>query len=620
MIKRCAASTTVMALWLSSVSAAPQPPYVDPSQLDLPVPYYSLVRQPWRSYLEVTPASTYLNGLGVVWGGAVPGKSDGQVAAELAWAGFHRVRLEFPWGAMRWDEMGTAPDFAVRFASTLKALRANGLKPLILLNANHSAPCPLQSAQWRLVRPARAGDREIQVRGSLQGIVPMFSMVSTLTTSEQAGPLVTRVSFADGLLTLSRPLSRDMPADSPLQIAQLKYQPLYPVGTAEFENTAKGWLAYVDYVIHFLIGTYGTDFDLEMWNELTFGSDFLDINHYFEPHLTREGAEFLRPGGSAWELARRTAAEVERLNPRSRLIWGFSNTTFFHTAITDLPTGFSGQSYHPYGVGPRCYAKLIVGREQYNVGGFVPSGCTTMPEGWAHTFQQTETLMRILNPAARSAHPPGMSRFEHYITEHGFTPEQLGIHDAQQALRAKEKFLLRAPIFWLNKGISGLYVFNSFDVHDDQFGVLLHDGSISPAMRVLHRLVTRFRTLDPSQNLPTALDASVQQLTGRRGVYPNDPQGLHVAQRQLVALLPFSLSTGRMAIAAYVMTEDFPRDLEPQRYRITLRGIDASKAKVTYYDPFTDTSPAVHVSGRTADRLSVDIELTDTPRLVEIDT
>lgn len=593
--------------------------YVDPAQLALPFPYYSFVRQPWRSYLEATPAATYLDGLGVVWGGPVPGKSDAEVAAELAWAGFRRVRIEIPWGAMRWDETGTDPGVAARLATTLKALRANGLRPLILLNANHGAPCPLHTAQWRLARRARAGDREIQVRGSIQSIVPMFSMVSTLTTSAQAGPLVIRVASTDGVLTLSRPLPRDLPADTPVQIAQLKYQPLFPVGTAEFENTAKGWLAYVDYVIHFLTEVYGTDFDLEMWNELTFGSDFLDINHYFEPRLTRASADFLHAGGSAWELARRTAVEVERLNPRCHLIWGFSDTTFFHTAVTDLPAGFSGQSYHPYGVGPRCYAKLIVGREQYNADGFVPSGCATMPEGWAHTFQQTETLMRLLNPAARSAHPPGVDHFEHYITEHGFSPAELGIRDAGDALRAKEKFLLRAPLFWLNKGLSGLFIFNSFDGDDDHFGVLRHDGTISPAMQALHRVVARLGGEAAPESM-VALDATVQQLSGRRGVYPNDLQGLRVARRQVVTLLPFSLAAGKLVVAVYVMTENFPEDLEPQKYRITLKGIDGRKADVGYYDPLMGTSPAVSISGRAADHLSVDVELTDTPRLLEIAT
>lgn len=603
------------------VSAESQPVrYVDPTQLALPFPYYSLVRQPWRAYLELTPATTYLNGLGVVWGGPVPGKSDAEVTAELAWAGFRRVRIEFPWSALRWDEKGAQPQFAAQMAELLGALKVNRLRPLILLNANHSAPCPLETSVWHLASAARSGDRQIRVAGSPFEIVPKFSMVSTLATSGHAGPLVTGVS-ADGVLTLSRPLDRDLAVGASMQIARLKYQPLSAVGTQEFENTAEGWLKYVDYVIRFVSQTYGTDFDIEMWNELTFGSDFLDVNHYFEPPPTADTADFLHAGGPAWELARRTSAEVNRLDPAARIIWGFSNTTFFHTAIADLPPGFSGQSYHPYGVGPRCYPRIIVGRERYNTDGFVPDGCATMPEGWAHTFQQTETLMRLLNPQVRGTRPPGVESFEHYMTEHGLSPAEIGVHDPERALRAKEKFLLRAPLFWLNKGISALYVFDSFDAGgDDHFGVLLHDGGASPAMVALHRLVGRMRSAAATSVPATPLDASVEQLSGDRTVYPNDPDGRHVARWQTVAVLPFARAPGKLAIAAYLMTEDFPRDLPPQRYRITLRGLGGRKASVTCYDPVTDTSREIAVNPRPAGQLSVDVELTDTPRLLEVDT
>lgn len=608
-----------------AASAATAPPesrgfrYVDPKQLDLPFPYYSLIRQPWRSYLETTPASTYLSGLGVVWGGSVPGKSDAQIVAELAWGGFRRVRVEFPWSALRWDEAGAQPEFAAHLTSLLAALKASGLRPLILLNANHGAPCPMQTSDWHLARGAHIGDRQIQVSGSFAGVAPMFSLVTTLGGGGHAGPLVTEVE-SGGLLTLSRPVQQDLPAGATVQIARLKYQPLFPVGTPEFEHTAQGWLAYVAYVLHFVGEAYGTDFDLEMWNELSFGSDFLDVNHYFAPPHDTESVDFLHSGGPAWELAGRTAAEVGRLDPAARLIWGFSNTTFFHTAVADLPPGFSGQSYHPYGVVPRCYARLIVGRERYNADGFVPSGCASMPEGWAQTFQQTETLMRLLNPTARSAHPPGVEHFEHYITEHGFSPAELEIHDANEMAHAKEKFLLRATLFWLNKGLSGLYIYDSYDAAEKGFGVLRQDGGVSPALEALHRLVARLEQAASAPVAVTALDASVEQLTGHRGVYSNDPQGQYVAEQQQVAVLPFSLGAGRLAIAVYIMTEDFPKDLEPQRFRITLRGIDARRAAVGCYDPLTDGVAALTVHARSTHELIVDVELTDSPRLLEIAT
>jgi hypothetical protein len=117
-----------------------------------------------------------------------------------------------------------------------------------------------------------------------------------------------------------------------------------------------------------------------------------------------------------------------------------------------------------------------------------------------------------------------------------------------------------------------------------------------------------------------SLDASVEQLSGRSSVYPNDAVGRYVTRRQTVAVLPFALAPGRLTIAAYVMTEDFPHDLYPERYRITLRGVDGNKASVTCYDPLTDHSAKVTISERSASGVSLVVELTDTPRLLEVDT
>lgn len=613
MLRRCIAVFALMPLCAATESGIR---YVDPSQLELPEPYFSFVRQPWRSYLEATPAQTYLGGVGVVWNSDVPGRSAEQVAAELSEAGFRRVRLEVPWSSLRWDEQGLTPEAGARVATILRALRAHGLRPDILLNAHQGAPGPMDVAEWRTASRSAPGSREIALQGPLTGLEPGWSEVLSLGDSAHAGPLITHVS-SDDTVTLSRPAGREVPAGVVLQIARLKYLPLFPVGAAEFERTADGWLRYVDCVVRLTTDNYGDDFDLEIWNELSFGSDFLDINNYYSPPVIAPGPDFLHAGGAAWELARRTSAEVRRLDPAARVIWGFSNTSFFHTAVRDLPPGIHGQSYHPYGTGPRCYAKLAVGRDRYNADGFVPDGCAVMPEGWAHTFQQTETLMRLLNPVARAAHPPQMQHFEHLITEHGFSPRELGVVDRTAALRAKEKFLLRAPLFWLNKGIAGLFVYALYDPDDLGFGVLLADGEVSPAMKALHRMVERLAESGPASRL-RVLDATVARVGGPGSVYANDPAGQIVAQQQLVAILPFALSDRRLVVGMYVMTGTFPADLPPQAYRITLKGVPGRAAVVSYYDPLSDTAQRVGRLPGGRNEVRVALALTDTPRLLEI--
>ena len=44
--------------------ALPVQPYVDPTQLDVPWPKHSHIKQPWRGFLETRPAVEMLEGIG----------------------------------------------------------------------------------------------------------------------------------------------------------------------------------------------------------------------------------------------------------------------------------------------------------------------------------------------------------------------------------------------------------------------------------------------------------------------------------------------------------------------------------------------------------------------------
>ncbi len=134
----------------------------------------------------------------------------------------------------------------------------------------------------------------------------------------------------------------------------LKYLPLYPVGSPEFDATAAGWVRYAQTICRLLRSLGIEDFDLEIWNELTFGSNFLDINKYYEPDLVfgvpdLDQANRFRPGGRAWEMSKRMTDALEPEFPNVRIVWGFSNTQYTTTKIEDPPSGIDGQSCHPYG-------------------------------------------------------------------------------------------------------------------------------------------------------------------------------------------------------------------------------------------------------------------------------
>ena len=600
--------------------------YTDPRLLDVPWGNYSFIRQGWRGYLETVPAARYRDGLGVVWGRTPPHRSADEIATMLAWAGFRRVRLEIPWGSVRWDETGFEEATEQRMAQILGALRAHGLRPLILLNANHLQPCPVQWRELTVQGPAAAGEYTVAVTGDLIGLSTASNpTIMSLADGTHAGPLI--VSYVPGertihgdtyVLRLSKPLAHALRPRDTLRVAILRYPPLYPVGTTQFEATAAGWLRYVELTARLVDKAYGEDaYDVEIWNELTFGSAYLDIDNYREPQTARQVPDFLHPGGNAWELASRTVQWLKHTHPRTQVIWGFSNTSFFHTRISELPQRLDGQSYHPYGTGRRCYADLVRGKRELLLDSYVPSGCVVQPEGYAHAWQQTESLLRLIAPSARSAHPPASTSFQHFITEHGFSPAEMGITTLAEAQHAKQSFLLRAPLLWLNKGLSALYIYDLYEPDETGLGLLRSDGSVSPALSALHRLTSEFagpKELAHSRQL--SLEIAREGVP--TGILPGDADGLHLRQEEAAAFLPFQTDDNRFVIAAYVMTQDFPTPLAPQPYRVTISGLDGRNATVKYYAPDAGSAQPVTTIASTAGSVTLRLSLTEIPRLIEI--
>jgi hypothetical protein len=613
------------ALALGGVATPARPaPYTDPKLLDVPWGNYSFIRQGWRGYLETVPGTRYRDGLGVVWGQTPPHRSPAQVAAALAWAGFRRVRLEIPWGSVKWDESGLQDEAAVRLSETLRALRFRHLRPLILLNANHLQPCPVQWRELLVARAAATGARTLVVSGDVSGLSASTATVMSLANGTTAGPLITAVSATSGVaestsqLKLSKVLTRALLPGEKLRVAILRYPPLYPVGTPQFAATTAGWLRYVTLVAALVRKAYGSDdYDVEVWNELTFGSAFLNVSNYTDTPPAKV-PEFLQPGGSAWEVARRTVAQLKQQYPNIRVIWGFSNTTFFHVKIADLPPQFDGQSYHPYGTGRRCYADLIKGREALLLDGYVPSGCVIQPEGYAQGWQQTESLLRFLAPANRTAPAGDAAAFQHFITEHGIMPAEIGISDGAAAGRVKKNFLLRAPLFWLNKGLAAFYVYDAYEPDDTHWGVLRSDGTPSAGMQALHALTTRFGDATVLTT-PRQLSLEIARDGPGAGVLPGDPQGDHLPQEDAAAFLPFQLTDTRFLIGAYVMTQDFPNALAPQPYRVTIHGLDGGHATVRYYSPDTDSVLPATVVATSPESITLRVAITEIPNLIEID-
>jgi len=627
----CAASAIAADVGPSPSTAPTPTPYVDPSQLDVPWPRHSHLKQPHRAYMDTVPALSYLQGVGV----NLNVDANPDVAARmLSEFGFRTVRIEIGWSSVNWDETGLIGADAL--IAKLEACKRYALRPLILLNANHGAPCPYRDLPKTLAEDAPAGAREVKLTDP-SGVVPGYTGFSNLTGYKMAEVLITAIDPKTGVAKLSKPLPKPIKAGVQVPVHILKYRPFYPTGTPEFEETAAGFVRYARLVCSFVRQQH-IPFDVEIWNELSFGSDFIRdqaINNYYDPPIATYTRDFLHRGGHAWEAARRVVAMIKSEFTSVRVIWGFSNTTFFHTPVMELPAGVDGQSYHPYGTGYRTFPK----DEQHpdtpadNIDGFVPSYRICIPEGWAATFIQTESLMRLLNPRARLAAPPGTQMFRHYMTEHGVSPEELGVSDAAQALDLKARLLLRSTLFWLNKGISAIYLYCALQDQDTGMGMLLSSVGklrayptqeelpkyLSPALLALRNMVKTFVGA-ASIAKPRALSVSYLQLGEPHLIFASPvPGGRSLGTRDALVVLPYQVTAHKFVLAVYVMTRDFTKRLEQETYRITIGGVNGRGMQLRLYDPLTDKTLPVKTASSTPDAITVEIPVADTPYLLTLD-
>ncbi len=604
----------------------PVRPYVDPNMLDVPWPKHSHYRQPWRGYLQTRPAEGFLRGVGVAYNV----KGNHELAMRLvAETGFRALRLEIGWGGFAWQEDRFAGGDRIR--AVLEACKRYGIRPTLLINAHQGVPCPVRFFQRTLASAAPAGSREVRLT-DVGDLVPGRSGLSNLSNYWAAEALITKIDADTGTCTLSKPLPKALEKGARVPMATLKYVPFHPLGHAAFDDTAAGWVRYALAVCDLAAEAGLEAWDVEIWNELTFGTKFLRINNYYEPDIApppgRREPDFLKPHGHCWELARRTVEAVKARYRRVRCIWGFSNTTFFHCPVEKLPPRTDGQSYHPYGTGTRSLPKREqhAGRPELNVEGYVPTIDIRMPEGWAHTFVQTESLIRLINPRARQRTPAETRRFYHYITEHGAVPGEAGVRGEQAEWRYKTKCALRSYCMWLNKGIDVMHYYCAWGKSPAAMGLLPPGlGALpadakfrevaTPPMRAIRNLTRAFAGAERIEN-PRQLTVEVTALGAPREVFAGDGDHRPLWQREVFAALPFQLRRGRFAVACYVMTYDATKPFRPRRHRLTVGNLPGAAGEVSLYDPMTDEAVDVRVVSRGKGEVTVAFDATDTPRLL----
>jgi hypothetical protein len=266
---------------------------------------------------------------------------------------------------------------------------------------------------------------------------------------------------------------------------------------------------------------------------------------------------------------------------------------------------------------------------------FIPSYTAFFPEYFLSAVQ-TETAIRDLSPITtdvygtphgRNTHPPGAPPPAMWLTEAGMDP-----HDVPDAVLPAfhAKGALRWATSWINKGAARVYFYAA---SSPGWGIVqpsAKNGGLP--LRALGRLtqtlgmgaapISQPRTLgllsvsDPADHLQFAGDGT-----------PAHPP---LTDADVLGFFPFQSSNGRVVVALYVMTRDLLHayrpglpasnperyDLPPETFRLTIAGVSGLGSSVSASDPLTGRSTPVRVVSRTADRLVVDVAVTDSPRLL----
>jgi hypothetical protein len=463
---------------------------IDPSNLyDVPFGVTSFWIQPWRAYLDTWPASRLLDAVGINFN--VDAAQAPDVARLLHDTGFKLARIEINWSGLSYGDPTTFTDES-SLRTRLTALKENGLRPLILLDANSEAPCPAKKLALTTVSPAPAGSSTVTLSAaSAAEVVPGKTGFDGITFRSAAGlqgkhgkqkaGAHTRVALTpaqrrarreelrarasagltqlvlrgnpgiliihvspSGVATLSRPLPIALAAGTH-KGSTLLYAPFASPKLSDgspnsaFQATLHGWLSYVATVSRLAQSIFGPGgYDLEVWNELSFGSQFLNAADYYtqtggstEGSSEHEGSsESEGPSEAKTQKSKNTKAIVKALldetvayvrDPANGISSevgisnGFASQTPFASGAL-APPGLTALSKHPYAT-----AKLFPAEYHTGPGGiprdalgqrdtagparspgrftplFVPHYQSLLPE-YSLTATSTETLIRDLAP------------------------------------------------------------------------------------------------------------------------------------------------------------------------------------------------------------------------------
>lgn len=594
----------------------------------------SLYIQPWQGYQETHDWNVLTGGIGINLN--VPVSVVEATCRHLKECGILNVRLEVGWGSIDFETglLRSPGDLAKVFA----ACKKNGLRPLILLNGHHAAPCPIIETSVTITAPAEMGDRVVRIDPAH----PLFSRfivgrsgLSHLSDYWAAECLFTEIG-ADGTISLSRPLPRSLPKGDAFA-AILKYAPwhtgyikevsggdaLPPKRHPEYIENMQAWVRYfntIGQVASPILGTGG--FDFEVWNELTFGSNFLDVSRYYAEGESPAPSTPQITDDFRYDLLRAVVEWTGRKYPGCLVTDGFASQQPWQAGSTS-PPGLAALSKHPYG-GRYNYEQergvvqigypldalgnvdSIPGTEGDNRGAmrYIPKDYTTLlPE--VHLLGEQNGMIRDFSPVPTmlfdKLHGRGTSGEEPdgspalgvglWVTEVNLGADS-GDRDKPYplpvVLRWKAKAALRYFASYLGKGAARVYLFATHDPDPAGLGMIDPaflaavergngafpanvDALTSPAFRAVVFLAKTVRGVKVKEKRSITIESvsDAPNPDGRvNGVqFDGDPTTAHLVpnpcpplyNRNCVYVQAYQTRDNEFSLTAYVMTRDMSR-------------------------------------------------------------
>ncbi len=657
---------------------------IDPKFLtQVPFGRRSFWIQPWRAYLDTWPAARLLDSVGINFN-VTTGEAEG-TARLLQDSGFKLARIEVGWNSLSYQNPSEFDNEAT-LRKRLIALRENGLRPLIVLNANSGDPGPAKEVALTTVANAPAGAQTVRLSAaSAAEVVPGKTGFDNLSFGGDPDVLITSVTN-EGIASLSKPLPAGLPAGSH-EGATLRYAPFGPpelsdgAPNPDFQATLAGWLDYATAVAREATSVFGSEgYDLEVWNELSFGSQFLKESNYYAPPRV-DGSGSVTQALLA-ETVAYLRAPAQGISPGVGIADGFAGQTPFASGGS-VPVGTTAISKHLY-KGPQFFPRTATinsirpvdalgapdsttNKEPFTPR-FTPNYSPALPEYFL-TATQTETEVRDLSPVTtkiygvphgRSVGPPGGEPPQTWMTEYNLNTNTLfpmsethpdkyiGPLFPAQKERLQAEIVLRSLVSMVNKGMSREYFYAAAHsegynlIREDFIDALDENPTSYPGdqrggetMEGLGHMLAQFNGPGPGGSARQLQLLRIAQ-EGNHAEFAGDGTAAHpdLYDRDLLAVLPFQASPSRFVIPVYVMTpnlttvhdsgaaEQSPTrfDLPDEKFRVTLGNLPETSdpPTVSAYDPLRDEATPARLVSRRADRAVFELSVTDYPRLLTI--